>query len=654
MSKYKMTLDLQLLNHLGLNLYSNASAVISEAVANAWDADATEVNITIAGDCIIISDNGCGMDLEDINNKYLHVGRQRRNADEAITPRYRRSVMGRKGIGKLSLFSIANSISVYSIKGGEKNALRISTVALKDCIEKNEEYSPEELPTDDFDFTHDGTKIVLCELKKKRTAALATYLRRRLARRFSIIGDQYSFEVKVNDVPVTISDRAYLPKAQMLWIYPSESDPMFAEDAIVGQCSDGLTGKFLRETLVSCGEKKENIYGWIATASEPSKLLEEDGSINKITIMVRGKMAKEDILPELHSTALYTKYVFGEIHADFLDQDDMEDITTSSRQDFFVDDERYLALIAFLKAELGFVRAKWEDARSNAGVEEACKYHVVKEWYSSLGRDSQSSAKKLFGKINQLTVSADEKVELFKHGIIAFESFKMKDELSRLAEVSVDNMEGFLSVAGELDVLEQRLYYQIVCERLSVIQQLQKVVDENALEKVVQHHLANNLWLLDPSWDRSTEVPEVEKSFRKLFEGVSRELTTEELDARLDIKYKKASSKHVIIELKRSEKVVKPEDATKQIAKYCNATEKLLKESGDTTPFEIIFLVGKTIGNLDITSGAYQKFIESIKPYHARIMYYKELLRNAEILYRDFLDIHEDAASLTKLIEEIS
>lgn len=120
MSKYKMTLDLQLLNHLGLNLYSNASAVISEAVANSWDADATEVNIVISDDSIIISDNGCGMNIEDINNKYLHVGRQRRNADEAITMNYGRAVMGRKGIGKLSLFSIAHSISVYSIRAERK------------------------------------------------------------------------------------------------------------------------------------------------------------------------------------------------------------------------------------------------------------------------------------------------------------------------------------------------------------------------------------------------------------------------------------------------------------------------------------------------------------------------------------------------------
>ena len=32
--KYEMTISLQIVEHLGLNLYSNTSAVISEAVAN--------------------------------------------------------------------------------------------------------------------------------------------------------------------------------------------------------------------------------------------------------------------------------------------------------------------------------------------------------------------------------------------------------------------------------------------------------------------------------------------------------------------------------------------------------------------------------------------------------------------------------------------
>ena len=42
--KYKMSLSLNVLNHLGINLYSNIPAVLSEIVANSWDADAQRVN----------------------------------------------------------------------------------------------------------------------------------------------------------------------------------------------------------------------------------------------------------------------------------------------------------------------------------------------------------------------------------------------------------------------------------------------------------------------------------------------------------------------------------------------------------------------------------------------------------------------------------
>lgn len=40
-SPYRMTISRNVLNHLGLNLYSNTPAVLAEVIANAWDADAT-------------------------------------------------------------------------------------------------------------------------------------------------------------------------------------------------------------------------------------------------------------------------------------------------------------------------------------------------------------------------------------------------------------------------------------------------------------------------------------------------------------------------------------------------------------------------------------------------------------------------------------
>ena len=102
-AKFQMSINLQVLNHLGLNLYSNTSAVLSEVVANAWDADATEVNIQIDGDTISITDNGIGMSLSDINNKYLTVGYQKRS-ESGLSLTLKRPVMGRKGICFNSFF----------------------------------------------------------------------------------------------------------------------------------------------------------------------------------------------------------------------------------------------------------------------------------------------------------------------------------------------------------------------------------------------------------------------------------------------------------------------------------------------------------------------------------------------------------------------
>lgn len=113
--KFKMSLSLNVLNHLGINLYSNIPAVLSEIVANAWDADAQRVDITISDDQIIIKDDGCGMNADDINNKFLYVGYQKRE-QSAESPIYHRKYMGRKGIGKLSMFSIAKEVDVISKK----------------------------------------------------------------------------------------------------------------------------------------------------------------------------------------------------------------------------------------------------------------------------------------------------------------------------------------------------------------------------------------------------------------------------------------------------------------------------------------------------------------------------------------------------------
>ncbi len=168
---YKMTVDLNVLDHLGINLYSNIAAVLTEAVANAWDADAENVQINIDEENTIrIRDDGVGMSIEDMNKKYLTVGYRRRDEDKTsgkITAKGR-PVMGRKGLGKLSLFAIADTIEVQSAKSKEKpHGLSMRVEDIRKCAKNKTSYCPVALEDEDLEITK-GTSIVLKNIKRKR------------------------------------------------------------------------------------------------------------------------------------------------------------------------------------------------------------------------------------------------------------------------------------------------------------------------------------------------------------------------------------------------------------------------------------------------------------------------------------------------------
>jgi len=155
--KYTMSLSLNVLNHLGINLYSNIPSVISEIVANSWDADAKNVDINIDNNEITISDDGCGMTCDDINDHFLRVGYQKRTEMKA-SPTFSRPFMGRKGIGKLSMFSIAKEVDVISQRtvGNDTviSALRMDVDKIAASINNEnsnaeKDYHPEELTVND-------------------------------------------------------------------------------------------------------------------------------------------------------------------------------------------------------------------------------------------------------------------------------------------------------------------------------------------------------------------------------------------------------------------------------------------------------------------------------------------------------------------------
>ena len=649
-NKYKMTVNLNVLEHLGINLYSNIAAVLTEAVANAWDADAAKVEIKIdsEGKWVEIVDDGIGMNVDDMNNKYLRVGyRRRENVDSpGATTAKGRKVMGRKGLGKLSLFSIADQIDIQSSNGIERHGLRMTVKGIKESLDSNKpHYSPDALPEKEIDVKQ-GTKIVLREIKRKRLAYGATALRKRLARRFSVIENEHTFKILINDEPVTANDRGDLQIAQFFWkignFVPTKSSiPKVIEQ---DELPSGLVG----------WDANWKVDGWIGTARRPKQLDSKDaGNLNSIVVFARGRLFHENILDKLNDGRIYTKYLTGQIEANFLDDDDLDDIATSDRQRIREDDERYIALLSFLKYSLTQVEKRWSEwRRMHEGKEAQKTSSALRKWLGSLPEGYRKSAESLIGGLSALHVDKEhDRKLLFRHGIYAFERMRIRGSVEEFAE-NVHNIDTLLSILADRDSLEASLYRDIVKSRLDAIKKFQGLVKEDAREKVLQQYLFDHLWLLDPSWERATGSTTMES--RLLREGVFvEEMSEREKLGRVDIAYRTNAGKHIIVELKKSGRKMKLLELMEQGHKYVDKLKKIRRSQGDRQPnIEVIFVIGKPIEEESTDPDRLKTAMASISP-GSRIVHYESLIDGAQESYSEYLEKSKTLDKLDSLVENL-
>ena len=649
-----MSISLNALEHLGINLYSNIPAVLSEIVANAWDADAHLVTITVdkAKRIITIEDDGIGMDRDGVIDRFLTVGFKRRDGLGRTTPEGRLP-MGRKGIGKLSIFSIAQLADVYTVGGKVRTAFKMDREVIRKAIsgQVQKQYKPDEIKLWPADMKK-GTRIVLSGLSMSLSGMTVEGLKRRIARRFSVLGPKHKFVATVNGTKIGPEDRAYHHYVQYLWTYGDETG--FAK-----LCKHLERPSEDRMTAVQAELKKSGITlkGWIGTVSSPSQLKDEEGdNLNHLAIFMRGKLAQEDILNEFGQKEIYADYLIGELHCEQLDLDDQVDIATSSRQALKQDDPRFEALRKIVLSELRNIASKWSDWRRSDGANTAASVPAVSAWLDQLKGDTKKKAERWIGRLNTIR-SPDEsdKKELLKASILAFESYRRKEELDRLESIQDENLEQILQIFQNIDDLELSYYGQIVKMRVQVIRTLQNKLKQNDKELVLREYIFDHLWLLDPGWERAKGSEHAETQVNAFLKQNSASLTGAEKKGRIDIGYRTTAGKHVIVELKRASVSVALDDLTKQIRKYRDGVKKILAKMGrDNWPIEIICLLGKPPPECDDASGTGKSgVIESLKAVDAHIVFYDELLVNAQQAYGDYLDAHVKVDKLWEVFDAI-
>ena len=344
---FQFDFSLEILNHLGRGLYRSFATVIAEAISNSWDAEALSVQVTLNEKGLIVEDTGKGMDDFDFQNKFLKVGYSRR-LDPSNKPK--RRVIGRKGIGKLAMLSISDKVTVISKKkGGSVTGGKIDNAELDKKIANAGHYSLEALSAaEKASFKKSsGTRIVFEGIRSNLNSE--SVIRRYLATQFNFIFSMKKndrFRIVVNGKSINKKDLQELDdNTEFIW-YLGKKDRERAK-----RYKNLKKSKVIDPPKFNFGGKEADIKGFIAAVRNPKNLiLRGSGGDFKasVNLFANGRLRQENLFQEITSKRIPEEYVYGEIHVDGFEDEEI-DRFTSSREGIIKDDPFYQAFLKALK-----------------------------------------------------------------------------------------------------------------------------------------------------------------------------------------------------------------------------------------------------------------------------------------------------------------
>ena len=178
--------------------YRSTEQALKELIDNAWDADAENVWITLPEPLtlkpIVVKDDGAGMSEREVRSEYLSIASDRRARKGLVTPLKKRSVKGRKGIGKFAGLVAAEIMDVETQARGKTTTLRIVKHELlgSECDLEKVKLA---IHAVDSDPCEHGTTITLSQLSSKFSLPQPEALRELLALEY---GRERDFTIYVN------------------------------------------------------------------------------------------------------------------------------------------------------------------------------------------------------------------------------------------------------------------------------------------------------------------------------------------------------------------------------------------------------------------------------------------------------------------------
>jgi hypothetical protein len=631
----------RIVDHLAVQTYQSPIAAIAEMVANGWDADAETVNVTLppnldAGAELIVEDDGTGMTFEQVQDRYLEVGYNRRGDDPERTTDTGRPLMGRKGIGKFAGFGIANRMTIDTVSDetGERTRFALDFDRLRGDSDEYIDESPTDIPGVEWwsRGSHErpvGTRIELSLLKLKITPSPSA-TGRSLARRFLLLERAAEFTVSVDGEAIANGEEESGVQFRYPIEWPADTRPTGLTVDDDGWGHEMVDGHDIRWQCVFYNDtiKDEELRGFSIFAHQK---LAQSPFFFEFTGGTEGQHGRE--------------YLSGQVEASFLDNGD--DLISIERQRIDWNHPTAAPLLAWGQERLQNLLKLWNGRRVEAKI--IMLSEKISPFNERLGHLPSHERKIIEGALKKLagvkSLTNAQFVMLSEATLTAWEGGRLRELIDEMANVENMTEPDLLSILIEHQVLTALHTAEAVKVKKEVVDGLRDRIHAKELENAVRDYIAENPWLIDPKW----ETFRVEKSLGKLLAETAKERFSDDmLKKRLDLVLA-SGTQLVVLEFMRPD-VTANFDHVSRFEAYVNAL-RVNVETNTGGPFKTV--TGYLIADRLEDDAALAKKIVNLATDGMFAMDWVTLLEQASAHWREFFDALVDRAPEDPRIVEL-